>query len=309
MSLNSLAGLARELGTELMRARTFGLAAEMAFWLFLSLLPLAAVAGLVAARLALSDSGLLSPLVGSLPATSRDLVSRELASVAAWNGGKVGLLAAGVFLWLASSGIQSVFEGIEIETESAPRPWWKKRLLALASCLGLSVGLAAITLLSTGVSWLWRLAGAALPGWVTGPAADLGAELGPLAGVALGVAMVAMTYRIGLPAPTRRTMPLLPGAALAVALQLALGLGYRLYLGRAGNGGAYQAGLATIGVTMTALFLACVALLVGVEVNQMIGKRRPPAPTPPPQATPAATPTATHLSPGRKPSAAAEMRA
>jgi uncharacterized BrkB/YihY/UPF0761 family membrane protein len=33
------------------RSRTFGLAAETAFWLFLSMIPLAAVGGLIAARL------------------------------------------------------------------------------------------------------------------------------------------------------------------------------------------------------------------------------------------------------------------
>ena len=84
-------------------------------------------------------------------------------------------------------------------------------------------------------------------------------------------------------------MPIVPGAIVAVLLQTALGVGYGLYVRRAGDSGAYQAGLAVIGVTLMALYLLCVALLVGVEVNQILGTRRlleasvhPPIAPPPP---------------------------
>ncbi len=69
-------------------------------------------------------------------------------------------------------------------------------------------------------------------------------------------------------------MPLVPGALLAIGLQTVLGFGYAFYVKQAGDGGAYQAGLATIGVTLMALYLFSVALLVGVEVNRTLGERR-----------------------------------
>src|SRR5689334_12692983 len=106
----------KRLGTD----RALGLAAEMAFWLFLSLLPMAAVGGLITAKFATGNWAAAAALLGSLPQASREMIANELERVAAWNGGKVGVSAGLMFLWLASSGIHSVFDGIEIETEAAP---------------------------------------------------------------------------------------------------------------------------------------------------------------------------------------------
>jgi membrane protein len=262
---------AKRLFCELGKARTTGVAAEMAFWLFLSLLPLAAVMGLVAARFAVGRWDMAWSILSTLPSSARDLISNELGRVAAWNGGKVGIVSALVFVWLASSGLHAVFEGLELETEAKARPWWKKRLLAVATAIGLSVGVALLAFLGVGVTWISKWMGGAL---------DLGA-LGVVQkivrlvlGLAIATGLVAGLYRIALPPAVRKTMPTLPGAALAVALQTVLGVGYGFYIAHAGDGGAYQAGLAAIGVTMTALYLMCVSLLVGAEVNQMIGARR-----------------------------------
>jgi len=84
-------------------SRTLGLAAEVAFWLFFSLLPLAAVGGLVLARLAVSRGDLAVTMLGSTPPAARELVASQLGQVARWNGGAVGPLAAVVFVWMASS--------------------------------------------------------------------------------------------------------------------------------------------------------------------------------------------------------------
>lgn len=69
-------------------------------------------------------------------------------------------------------------------------------------------------------------------------------------------------------------MPIVPGALLATVLQIAIGFGYGFYITQVGDGGAYQAGLASIGVTLVALYLFCLMILVGVEVNQMLGEHR-----------------------------------
>src|SRR6476469_93827 len=80
------------------RVRTFGLAAEMAFWLFLSLIPLAAVAGLVAARFATQHASAAGPFLMALPPSTRQFVQGELGNVAAWNGGTVALPAIAMFV-------------------------------------------------------------------------------------------------------------------------------------------------------------------------------------------------------------------
>jgi membrane protein len=270
------------------RARTFGLACEMAFWLFLSLLPIAAVAGLVVAKLSVgSGNNQVSSFLATLPPAVRDLLTKELANMSAWNGGAVAPVAAATFIWLASSGVASVFEGLELETEADPRPFWRKRLLAIATCIGLSVGVAAIAVLSVGLSFIQKFASGALS-WLP-LASAFSVILRTAISAAIAVALVSGLYAVGLPSRARKRMPIVPGAIVAVVLQTALGIGYGYYVRRAGDSGAYQAGLAVIGVTLMALYLLCIALLVGLEVNQILGTRRlldasvhPPIAPPPP---------------------------
>ena len=72
----------------------------------------------------------------------------------------------------------------------------------------------------------------------------------------------------------RKQVTIVPGALLAVGLQVLLGYGYVFYLSKVGVDSAYQAGLSIIGVTMIALYLASVALLVGAELNHVLAKTR-----------------------------------
>lgn len=251
--------------------RSLGLAAEMAFWLFLSLMPLAALGGLLAARFAIHDSAVTASLVESLPAAARDMVSDELGRVAAWNGGKVGVIAGVMFVWLGSSGIHAVFDGIELESEAAPRPWWKKRLVALATCLALAVGAGLVSLLGAGLEASSKLLGDAHQhGFMDSTA---GHWIGRVLATLLAFAMITGLFWVSVPPHTRKTMPLWPGAATAVILQGVIGVTYGFYIQKIGDGGAYQAGLAAIGITLMALYLFCLALLVGIEVNQVLGER------------------------------------
>jgi membrane protein len=268
-------GWVKELFARLGSARTFGIAAEMAFWLFLSLLPLAAIAGLVVVRFAAGNWSTVAPLLDALPGATRELLAKEMGEVEAWNGGKVGVFAALTFAWLASSGIHAIFDALELQTEAAARPWWKKRLLSLGACVLLSIGVALLTLLGTGVGWAFRLTGEAVPAvtWLAETTA-FGVALRGILGVAIATALIAGVYVIGLPHTARKRTPIVPGALFAALLQLLFGVLYSVYIRQAGTGGAYQAGLAVIGVTMTALYLFCIAVLAGAEVNQMVAERR-----------------------------------
>jgi membrane protein len=273
----------KDLYVRMDRARTFDLAAQTAFWLFLSLIPLAAVAGLVAARIS-TDSDRLNPLLSSLPAATRTLIASELVQMSSWNGGTVSVTSAVVFVWLASSGVHAVFDSLELETGET-RPWWKKRLFSLATCVSLSVVVALLAVLGpgleTGFDWLVRL----FPGlrefdfratWWQLP-------VRVFLGIALGFGYVAALYWVGVPRTARGRLPILPGAAVAVALQIALRFGYGYYLARIGNGAAYSAGLAVIGLTLTGLYLFVIALLTGAVVNRKLGMPEAPcAPKPAP---------------------------
>jgi membrane protein len=254
------------------RARTLGLAAEMSFWLFLSLVPLAAVAGLVAARLATTRGSIASALLSSVAPEARRMIASQVESVAHWNTGRVAPVAVVMFIWLASSGVHSIFDALEVQSGTT-RPWWKKRLLAIATCVGLSMGVAVLGLLAIGLDRLGELAGRAVP--LAGTGATVAGLLARTAsGWAVSIAMIATLYRVGIPREARRSTPILPGALLADGLLVALGWGYRFYVSHAGAGDAYQGSLAVIGVTLMTLWLFSVALLLGAELNKTLRDRR-----------------------------------
>jgi membrane protein len=270
MTLRRAVAWARAFVSEMTEIRTTGMAAEMAFWLFLSLIPLAAVAGMVAAKVAVSSAD-AAAVLDSLPPETRRLVAKQLDHIAAWNGGSVGAPAVVVFFWLASGGVHAVFELLEV-LAGATRPWWKKRLIALATCLGLSLGTVGLAALAAGLKRILAFLQGTLP------AAGVEQERGLLdsamrivIGLVTMIALVVGLYLVGTPRRARKRVPVLPGALLAVALQVLFGYGYVFYLSQVGVRSAYQAGLSIIGVTMIALYLFSIALLVGAELNHLIG--------------------------------------
>jgi membrane protein len=268
----------RRLVKHMGRVRTLGLAAEVSFWLFLALVPLAVVAGLVVAKLAVAGtSGAALPLLSSLPEPARDLLESEVRKIAALEGGAVALPALAVFVWLGASGVHSVFDAFEIEA-SCERPWWKKRVLAIGTCVLLSGGVAAVALLGTGLEWVWRISGARVPALADVESSGGGQVLRFVLGALVSLGLTSALYALGVPASVRRAMPILPGAILALTLEMVFGLGYAFYVSRAGTGSAYLAGLAAVGVTMTALYLEVLALLVGLELNVVLREGRTPKP-------------------------------
>jgi uncharacterized BrkB/YihY/UPF0761 family membrane protein len=123
-----------------------------------------------------------------------------------------------------------------------------------------------------GFSWLEALLGRVPLFDALESKAGVAARIVVDAAVLYGV--VAGLYRVGVPRAARAAMPLAPGTLLVVVLEMVLGYGYRFAIAAFGNGGAYKAGLAAIGVTMTSIYLFSVSVLVGLELNRVIGQER-----------------------------------
>jgi membrane protein len=260
------------------RARTFGLAAEMSFWVFLSLVPLAAVAGWLAARFVSSKPQITASILASVPEEVRQLVDRQVHRVASVHATSVAPLAVVTFVWLAASGVHAVFEALEVQSGMA-RPWWKKRLLATATCIALAVGTALVALLGAGLGWLGGVLGHTVPpGLAAFGKNTVAIAIRYTLAVLLALGMTAGLYRVGVPRESRPASrwPILPGAILSVALQALLGWGYGAYVAKVGSGSAYQAGLAVVGVTLMTLWLFSIALLLGVNLNGAIAAVRRP---------------------------------
>jgi membrane protein len=235
-----------------------GLAAEAAFWLFFALIPLLAVAGLIAARLAQQAVDVWLPFLAESPRATRELVTSELSRVAAWNSGAVGPVAVLMFLWLASSGLHSLFDALQADLGRS-RSWVKTRIAALVGCVLLALGVAALV----GGGLLFKPLSSTLH-----RVNDLkwGSRV---LGLLWAFVFARGVFQIGLSARARRQLPLSMGAAIAAVLQTIIGSLYIYSLSLLGDGSAYLAGLASVGVTLTALFLYTLFLLVGLSVSQL----------------------------------------
>jgi membrane protein len=121
-------------------------AAAIAFWFFLSLLPLLVLLGFLVGQVARSRGvdALLTPVLDVAPGTAEDILRRELGRMA---GSTASVAPLGVigFLWTASSGLHNLMDVFEIAAKVEPRPWWKQRVIALGWVL---LGLATACLLA-----------------------------------------------------------------------------------------------------------------------------------------------------------------
>jgi membrane protein len=252
----------RDLYEDLDRTRTFGRAAEIAFWLFLSLVPLLAAAGLVAARISTTNWRRVTPILLSLPESTRTVIQQELEKVARWNGGAVGLTGAVVFIWLASTGVHSIFEAFEVES-GAPRSWVKRRLLAIATCAALSVVVATLAVIGPGLERIIEMAAPNGSDFESSTPMDI--ARGTLS-FAIAIGYVSALYWVGIPRPGKRRAFLVPGALVAVVLQAVMSFGYASYLSRFTEQPVYGAGLGLVAATLMALYLFALSLLSGAAV-------------------------------------------
>ena len=139
-------GVARRFVEGLKSHNGFEAAAAIAFWFFLSLLPLLVLLGFLVSQVARSRGmdALLTPLLDVVPDTAEDILRRELDRMAGSNASVAPLGVAG-FLWTASSGLHNLMDVFETAARVARRAWWKQRVIALGWVL---LGLATACLLA-----------------------------------------------------------------------------------------------------------------------------------------------------------------
>jgi membrane protein len=257
--MQNLSSILSWFGRQWSRRRIPGLAAEAAFWLFFALIPMAAVAGLIAARIARQRADVWLPFLEGAPVATRELVTTQLNHVSAWNTGTVGPVAAVMFLWLASSGLHALFDALQADL-GRTRSWIRTRIAALFGCTVLAIGVAAlvsgsIVLMRSSMvaHWLhdWKWASRVL-------------------GLVWAFIFARGLFRLGLSPRERQRLPLSAGAAISALLQTIVGGLYIYSLSLLGDGSAYLAGLASIGVTLTALFLYTLFLLIGLSLSQLL---------------------------------------
>jgi membrane protein len=138
---------ARRFVWDLMAHDAFGASASVAFWFFLSLVPLLALAGFLIGQVARTRGvdALVEPILEVAPGSANGLVSKELLRMAGSNAAPLAPLGVLGFMWTASQGLHNLMDVFETAVKARRRPWWKQRAIALGWVflgLGASCGLA-----------------------------------------------------------------------------------------------------------------------------------------------------------------------
>ncbi|HEY1690847.1 MAG TPA: YihY/virulence factor BrkB family protein [Polyangiaceae bacterium] len=127
----------------------FEAAASIAFWFFLSLLPLLVLLGFLVSLVARSRGvdTLLAPLLDVVPDTAEEIIRKELERMSG-NNATVAPLGILGFLWTASSGLHSLMDVFEAAARVERRSWYHQRAIALGwVLLGLATACLAAWLL------------------------------------------------------------------------------------------------------------------------------------------------------------------
>ena len=270
-----------------MSDRLPGLAAEIAFWVLLSLpaLVLAAIASLGSIgswiggldpgrwQTQLMDRVTEVARVGLTETTIENVVRPLLQQLL--EGGGIGLVSFAFLtaVWSASRAVRVLLTTVTIVYDRQDlRPGWLERLLGIFVTIGaLVLGAILAPLLIAGPNF-----GQQLVRWMGGEfavIATLWADLYWPGVITLATLAIATMYHLVVPGRTRWRDDL-PGAVLASVLWLAGSAALRLYASWSLNSQSIYGSMAGPIVGMTWLWLTGLALLVGGELNAQLEMRR-----------------------------------
>lgn len=268
-----------------------GLAAEVSFYLLLSLPPLLLV-GLGALgyvgdlfgsdAVATIEQRIIDTASGVLTtSTIRDIVQPAVDSLLAQGRADILSLGAVLALWSGSRALKVIVQAVTIAYDLEDRrTWWQHRLLGLAlTVAGILMVAVLLPLLVVGPQ-----AGEALADrYGLGNAFDVVWQVlyFPVV-ISLGLTLLAWVYHIIPPHRTRWRRDV-PGAVLAFVIWLGGSFGLRVYATSFAASDSAYSYFGTPLVLLLWIYITAVALLIGAELNAEIqklwpdnGKQEPP---------------------------------
>lgn len=252
-----------------------GLAAQLAYYFFLSLFPtllcLLALASLFPLQNLVDDvTRLLAPV---MPQDAVGIIREQMLKIA--DRDDTALLSAGILaaLWSSSAAMGALVNAMNRAYDiEEGRPWWRVRIVAILLTIGLAIfTLIALTLVLAGpemadlaARWfgmprIWALAWSIVQ-W-------------PLVFALVSVA-IALIYYFG-PDADQEWVWITPGSIVAATLWVVASLGFRYYVVTVGNYAESYGTLGGVIVVLLWFYLSGLALVVGAEVNAEIEHASP----------------------------------
>lgn len=247
-----------------------GLAAQLAFYFFLSLFP--ALLFLVALIGYLPVENVLTQLLEALgtiaPSEVLTLLRTQLDEVARGSYGSLLTLGIVGAIWSSSAAMVAIIDALnhayDIEER---RPWWKRRIVAIA----LTVALALFIVTSLVLVLVGPNVASVMAGWV-----GLGSAFGLVWAMArwplmifLVVLGVDLVYHF---APNRhgRWVWITPGSLLATGLWMASSFAFKFYVTNLANFNATYGAIGGVVVLLLWFYVSGLAILIGAELNGVI---------------------------------------
>jgi membrane protein len=252
-----------------------GLAAQLAFYFLLAVFPalLVIVALLGYLPIDASLETLLLRLEGVVPEAVLRLVREQMDQVLA--GDRGGLLTVGMAgaLWSSSAAMTAIIDALNRAFDIEEwRPWWKRRLVAIA----LTAALAVFVVTALGLV----LGGLELAGWIATRAGFGAAFEVAWALVQWPLVFLLVVFAIDLvyhyaPNADTRWVWITPGSLLAAGSWLLVSLGFRWYVQNVSDYTALYGAVGAVIVSLTWLYLTGFVLLAGAELDAEIDHAMP----------------------------------
>ena len=252
-----------------------GLAAQLAYYLFLALFPALLFVLAVASFFPFTDfiDDAIRTLRPIAPADVVVFLETQLRRVADADSG--GILTVGILgaIWSSSAAVTAIIGSLNRAYDiEEGRPWWKVRLIAI----GLTLGLAVLVL----ASFTLILAGPAIAEGVAS-AFGLGAVFEwswkilqwPLSFFLVSSA-VGLIYYFA-PDAEQEWVWITPGAILGTLLWLVVSLGFKFYLANFADYNATYGAVGGVIVLLLWFYMSGLAILVGAELNAEIEHASP----------------------------------
>jgi len=261
--------LVKKTAREVLDDNVLGLAAQSAYYFFFSLFPiflfLAPMLALVGDKREVFGF-ILTKLSTAVPAEAFELVKGVVQNVV-FEPSAPGLVSVGALLaaWSGSSVFSNLIDALNAayDCDKDSRPFWKKKLIALACLLGVGMlFILATVIFLAGGDIVDKVAG-----WLH--IGVVGKMIWTVVQYALAPAILVLTGWIVfyfLPDVRQNKWHALVGSVVASVLWIVVTLGFRFYVQ---NFGSYNKTYGTIGaviVLLTWMYLSMVALLTGGEL-------------------------------------------
>jgi membrane protein len=259
--------LLKRTAKEIQADNGLGLAAQLAYYFFLSLFPallfMIALAGAFASPGAIS--GVVDKMSGALPPDVVNIVRDQLLSLAQGDAGGIMTFGALAALWSSSAAMVALIDALNkaYDVEES-RPWWKQRLTAILLTLGVAAFIIA--------SFALVVAGPELAETVA-RSFGLGAAFEwtwkilqwPLIFLLVAAAFGLIYYFA--PDVDQDFVFLTPGSVLATGLWLLGSLGFRFYVVNFGSYNETYGAIGGVMVLLLWLYISGLVVIAGAELN------------------------------------------